>query len=380
MKNIIILVSLLYIVSCTSKKETPTEQAPVDANKIITVTLTEPQLKNANIALGAAAIKNVGLDIKVSGTLDVPPQNLISISVQMGGYVRTTKLLQGIHVQKGEVLATLENSEYIQLQLDYLDAKNKLALAKSEFNRQEELSKENVSSAKIFQQVSTDYQNLQNATKALAEKLKMIGINADKISSATISSKIEIRSPISGYVTTVNVNVGKFVTPNDVLAEIVDIEHLHAELSVFEKDILHLRKGQKVTFNLINEPNTEYNASVFLVNYKINDDRTVRVHAHLDKNYPNLIPGMYLSAIIHTDGFDAITLNNDAIVEMDGQSYIFVQSDNNPLEYKAIPVKKGLPHEGFSEVTIPQEYAKNNKIVVKGTYTLLAMLTNTEEE
>ena len=365
------------------------------------VELTGAQFKFANIEFGKIESRSLSGTIAVNGILDVPPQNMVTVSAIMGGFIKTTKLLQGMEVKEGEVIASIQNPDFIQIQSQFLENKQKLLFLEQEYKRQEELYQENVSSAKIFQQVSSEFHTMEANQGALAERLLILNINPKTLTQSNIRSTVNILAPISGFVITVNVNLGKYVQPQDIICEIVDTKHLHAELTVFEKDISKLKKGQKIRFQLVNEGNRERTAYVFLINHQISAERTIRVHAHLDKEDLNLMPNMYLKALIETGSENVNSLPESAIVQSEGIDYIFIkaglenhaQTDttgknleaNEPKEeehaFEAIEVKKGLVQNGFAEVFLPKDFdIRKAEVVTKGAYVILAKRENTEGE
>lgn len=376
MKLYIYILTLITLFSCSKKQ--PSE---VDTSKESTlVELTDAQIKNAGIVIGTGKYMNINSTIEVNGVLDVPPQNLVSVSALMGGFVKSTILLQGKRVTKGEVLATIQNPEFIQLQSKYLENKEQLLYLEQEYNRQEELVKENVSASKVFQKISSEYKSLQAQQGALEEQLQILNINTKTLNQSTITSIVNMYAPISGFVTEVNINIGKFVSPQDVICQIVDTEHLHAELTVFEKDVSKLRKGQKLKFYLVNESDKMRSGSIFLINKTVASDRTVRVHAHLDKEDPTLIPNMYLKAIIDIDSQQSLTLPDEAIVNSAGVDYVFLPTGEKN-QFKAISVIKGETNNGFTAINSSNtSLDTNTKVIVKNAYSLLAKLKNVEEE
>ena len=221
------LISLIYplvlIVSCTSKNETSVGSDSLSLEN--SVTLTAEQFKNAGITVGKIEQKSISSILKVNGRIDVPPQNMISVSVPMGGYLRYTKLLPGMHVNKGEVIAVMEDQQYIQLQQDFLLAKARLNFAANEYQRQKELNQSKATSDKVFQQTESVYTTEKINVKSLSERLKLIGINPDQLDENSISKSINIYSPISGYVSHVNVNIGKYTQPSEVLFELIPGRH-----------------------------------------------------------------------------------------------------------------------------------------------------------
>ncbi|MFN8416113.1 MAG: efflux RND transporter periplasmic adaptor subunit [Cytophagaceae bacterium] len=396
--------SLLY--ACGKSSDTSETEEHHEEEQGI-VELTNAQFKSAGIQYGKVELKNLSSTITVNGILDAPPQNMASVSALMGGFIKSTDLLQGMKVKKGQIIATLQNPDFIQIQTQYLENVQKLKFLELEYKRQEELSKENVSSAKTFQQVSSDYYSLQATIGGLEEKLKIMNIDPSTLTRSSVRSIVNIYSPINGYVTTVNVNIGKFVNPQDIICEIVDTKHLHAELTVFEKDISKLKIGQKIRFVLVNENNKERTASIYLINHQISPERTVRVHAHIDQEDPNLMPNMYLKALIEVGEQKKTTaLPEEAIVNIGEKFYIFIKDDEHGNEdtathketeekhydstdikheegqsFRVIEIQKGITQNGYTEVILPEGFeTTHEEIVIKGAYALLSKMNNSEEE
>lgn len=350
------------------------------------VELTPAQYKEAHIQLGKIELKDLQATIEVNGMLDVPPQNMVSVSAMMGGFVKTTMLLQGKKVRKGEVLLTLQNPSFIAIQTQYLENKQKLKFLELEYKRQEELSNENVASKKIFQQISSDFHSLQANIRGQEEELKILNINPNKLTQATITSVVSIYAPMNGYVTTVNINLGKYVTPQDVICEIVNTEHLHAELTVFEKDIPKIKIGQKLSFYLVNESGSERKAHVYLINHQISPERTVRVHAHIDVEDPTLMPSMYLKAFIEVgEKNKKSVVPEKAIVQSAGKNYIFIkdtiQKEVEHHGYTAIEVSTGLSQHGYTQIEVPKNLnAQSVEVVIEGAYALLSKMNISGEE
>ncbi len=377
---ILIAAAVLFGVACGNKNQPEVAETTTDSTAEESVHLTSTQFNNSGIVLGKSVNQNINQKIKANGKLDVPPQNLVSISAPYGGFLKSTTLLQGMHVHKGEVIAQMEHPDYIQLQQDYLENKSTLTYLKNELDRQQELAKEEVNSRKTLQKAKTDFEVMQARVNGLRAKLELIQIDVTKLEKGNIQKTVALTSPINGYVTKVNVNIGAFVTANTVLFEIVDTEHLHAEISVFEKDIHHIKIGQKVSFTLANETQERF-AKVHLIGREISDDRTVRVHCHLDKEDKDLLPGMYLSAYIDVKANTSNTLPNNAIVDFEGKSYVFLldKKVNNNYTFTRVKIEKTGEENGFTAFTSTQDLS-NKEIVTEGAYKLLSAMQSGEEE
>lgn len=390
-----ILIAGIILASCSGNTNEQTETA-VQATEAGTVEVSEVQYNTTGIVLGSIQERQLTGLLKVNGQLDVPPQNQVSISVPYGGILKDTDLLQGMWIKKGQVLGRMEHPDYIDMQQAYLNAIAQLEFMEKEYKRQQELNRESVSAGKTFEKTTAEYKALITTVEGLKQKLSLLNIQADKLVASGIMRSIPLISPISGYVTQVNANIGKFVQSNEVIFEIVDTHHLHAELMVFEKDVPKLKEDQKVKFVLANE-NKEREAEVHLIGREISSERTVRVHCHLLNEDRELLPGMFLKATIETSGNQTTTLPSEAIVSNNGKNYFFVrvdaESNRQPSEekentqaqptsftFKAIEVNTGVSDNGFTEIFIPEGFDKNSKnIVLKGAYDLLSKMINTEE-
>lgn len=377
MKHSFLLSIIFLILSCSTKNKRQVENTTA-ADTAHTLTITPATFKAAHIMLGKITEQPLGASLKLNGMLDVPPQNLISIAAPLGGYIQSTDLLQGMKVKKGQLLAKIESTEFIQLQQDYLENKSKLEFLEAEYSRQQELAKENVNAQKSLQQAKSQFQTTQATVKGLKARLSMIHINVSQLENSEIRQTLNIISPIDGFVTVVSVNVGQYVTPTTVMFEIVNIEHIHAELQVYEKDIRKISVGQKVTFQLNHETGSR-TASVYLIGKEISDDRTVRIHCHLDKEDESLLPGMFVTASIETSMREATVLPVKALVSFEGKDYVFARM-NSANEFELIPVEIGNSNAEFTEVKMPAGFEFSRDIVVDGAFALLGIMKNNQEE
>ncbi|TWI79009.1 cobalt-zinc-cadmium efflux system membrane fusion protein [Lacibacter cauensis] len=376
MKQLIIILNIsLLLAACggSNKEEQKTEGQTAEN----LVTLTDAQFKNAGIQTGKLEKQSISSLLKVNGKIDVPPQNMVSISVPLGGYLKYTKLLPGTYVKKGESIAIMEDQQYIQLQQDYLTAKAKLVFAKEEYERQRELNQSKASSDKIYQQSLADYTSLEILLKSLAEKLELIGINPANRTVSNISKSISIASPINGFVSKVNVNIGKYVAPADVLFEIVNPADIHLVLTAFEKDVNNLFIGQKLIAYTNSNPEKKYPCEIILIGKDFSEDKSVEVHCHFASYDKTLIPGMYMNAEIEVKSSNATVVPSDAIVSFENKQYVFIEKGKN--QFEMIEVKTGNTENGFTEIMIDENKAKET-FVLKGAYNLLMKMKNTADE
>jgi membrane fusion protein, heavy metal efflux system len=382
MKFLIVFFFGCTLIACgggANKTEVTEETADVKTGSETTVQLTDEQVKNAGVGTGKLEYKNISSSLKVSGVIDVPPKNIVSISVPLGGYLKSTGLLQGMYVSKGQNIATMEDPQYIQLQQDYLTAKAKLAYAQQEYNRQKELNESKASSDKVLQQTQAELSTQTILVSSLGQKLRLININPSRITAGSITRSIPVYSPISGYVSKVNVNIGKYVNPADVLFEIINPANIHLALNVFEKDVTRLHMGQRVLAYTNTNPTKKYPCKIILIGRDFSEDRTVKVHVHFETYDKELIPGTFMNAEIEAQNQDVYALPSDAIVRFENSQYVFVEKSKNVFEMTK--VETGSTQNDFTEVSgISVKSLTDKKIAVKGAYSLLMKLKNTTDE
>lgn len=383
MKYLIYSVLFFALVSCGSKKVKEAAKETVSTTENMIAELTPAQYKMAGIETGKIEKKQISSNIRANGKLDVPPQSMITIAAPVGAFVKNTELLQGTFIRKGQVVVTLQHPDLIQLQQDYLENKSQQEYLQAEYQRQEILARENVNAQKVYQQAKANY--LSNAARinGLQEKLKLLNIDLKSLDAGRIQRTINLYSPITGYVTSVNTNIGAYVNPSDKLFSIVNTEHLHAELTVFEKDIPKLKEEQRVRFTLANE-SKQRTARVHLIGRQISDERSVQVHCHLDNEDRELLPGMYLTAWIETGNTMVDALPDEAIIQFEEKPCIFIDKgmdkEGNHL-YEMMPIEKGNSELGFTEVMLPPGFdVQKTAVVMKGAFALFSKLKNTEEE
>lgn len=375
MKKLFIILGLSLLFSCGKEPKKENEFEIVAAKNQIT--LNDAQYKNAGIEIGTLGFEDISSTIKLSGMVDVPPQNQASVSAPSGGYVKSTHLMPGMHINKGETLAILEDPQIVQLQQDYLLAKSNLGYAQKNYDRQSDLNKSKAASDKVMQQAQTEAQNQNIMMRGMAEKLKAMGINPATLNAGNIRRSIAVASPVSGYISSVNVKIGQYVSPTEKLFEIVNTDDVHLALTVFEKDANKISIHQKVMAYTNQNPDKKYEAQILLIGKDFQPDRSVVVHCHFLNYDKTLIPGTYMNAEIETNSEKGFTVPDEAIVTWENKQYIF--QEVKPKTYEMIPVTIGNSENGRTEIVNVSPNIKNKKFVNKGAYQLLMGLKNVEE-
>lgn len=373
----VLLALSLLLGACNSSDKTaePAVEATT-ADDVIFV--SREQFESNDMALGSAELKSFPDVLQVSGIIDVPPENRASVSAIGGGFVRDFTLLIGDKVRKGQKIVSLENPEFVQLQQQYLENLGQLPYLKSELERQKTLFEEKISSEKLYLQAESQYRMAVAKSLSLERQLELLNINPESVAAGKISSQSTVFSPLNGYITKVNVQKGTYVSPATEIVEIIDSEHLHLELTVFEKDIQQISVGQAIWFSLPEISNTQYKANVHLVGTALDENRTVKVHAHLkDESETNFLVGMFVRASIELDGQSKeplMALPETAVIATGNTAHILVleQETAEGFTFRQVEVEAGTSRDSFTALQKGSGLQIQDKVLVRGAFNLIS--------
>lgn len=361
----------LLLLGCGNKNNNEPSSEEQEEKGIV---VTQDQFSTNDLMISPMKKRTFPKMVETSGMIDVPPENRASVTAFMGGFVKQTSLLVGDQVKKGQLLVVLENQEFLKMQQEYLEVFNQLDYLKAEFERNQTLFDEKIASQKSFLQAKSNYEMAKARYQGLREQLQMLNISPNKVEQGTISSQAVIYAPISGSVTKMNVAKGSYVSPATEILEIVDNEHVHLELTVFEKDILKVKKGQKIQFKIPEASAEAFDGEVYLVGTSIDDaKRTIKVHGHLeDEEDANLLPGMFVNAMIMTDTTKTWSLPEEAVIESEGNYYVLklIEEKDGGYTFERVAVKQGGTFEGYTEI-IATGLNETDQFLTKGVFDLI---------
>jgi cobalt-zinc-cadmium efflux system membrane fusion protein len=382
-----LLIAGALLTSCSGGSENKEKEDPKTEikDKESGLELSDAQMKSVGITIGPIEQKNLDAVVKANGQLAVPPQNKADVSILSGGIIGNINVLEGQQVQKGQVLATIKNQDLIKIQQDYLAAKNNFTYVQAEYDRQSQLKVAGAGTGKSFQSSEATYNAERSRLTAYESQLRQLGVSPGRITSGNIVSQFPVLSPITGTVGTITANTGAFVQPGTSIMEVVDNSKIHCDLTVFEKDLMAVKVGQKVSFQLTNQNNQVINGTINGINKSFeNESKGVIVHAVINnKAHQNLIPGMYVTALISTGNqlTDAVPI--DAVVRSEGKQYIFVVSTHakdGKTIFTKTEVTTGVAELGYIQITPLSSLPAGVQIAAKGAFYLQSKAAGSGEE
>ena len=390
-----------------AKEEKTTGEVEEESTEATIASLTDEQIKTVGIQFGSIEQKQLTATLKANGALRVPNNNKANATSLYGGVIKTINVQVGSNVKSGQVIATITNPQFIQLQEEYLTVTSKIIYAEQELARQKELSDGNAGALKNYQSADAELKTLRTRKASLQEQIQLMGINPSSVSNSNLRSALVVKSPISGTISNVFSKIGSYVDVSSPVAEIVDNSQLHLDLNIFEKDLPLLKVGQVIHFTLTNNPVNEYDAKIYSIGTTLeNDSKTIPIHCTVQGNKTGLIDGMNITAIVSLNNITTAAVPNEAIVDAEGRSFIFIITDKKPdehhdeeeghkhsanekhdeekekqptINFERIEVVKGISNIGYTAITTVNEIPKDAKIVTKGAFFVNAKLTNQGE-
>ncbi len=371
--GIFLLLGLTFF-SCSPKgaSETDKKENNVNAKDPDKIVITQHQFESGEMELGKITLQEFNTVVKANGMFAVPPQNKADVSAYFAGYVKDIGLLPGDTVKKGQVLFTIENPEYVQVQRDFLEARGRLDYLRSDYERQKSLMADNVTSQKNFLKAESEYKVTLAQYQSLKKQLSLMNINPNTLSGDNIRSVISVLSPLSGYATAVNISKGMFLNPSDIAVTVTNTDDLHIELKIFEKDLPAVKIGQPINFRLQNNTDQVYKGKVHLVNRTIDEkERTVMIHGDLlnGEDVKLFAPGMYIEGEIMTTTSQNPALPSDAVVNIDNDFFALVKETDTT--FSKVMIKVGSMDNGYTQILNSNDFGQGAEFLTKGAFNLL---------
>ena len=350
------------------------------------VHFSEQQFHSLDMKIDNLPKRNITSYIEANGLLEVPPQNEASVTTIIGANVVSIDVIEGDKVSKGQVLAYLSHPDLINLQTDYLKNWSEFQYLEKEYQRQKKLYAEKITSGKEFQKIEADFVALKGLVKGYEAQLGLLGLKPNQIWRGKIYERVPVTSPIDGYIRLVEVKLGQYIQPQTTIFEIVNTEHIHADLMVFEKDAHKVKEGQKVHFTIESLPHKDLEATIYAVGKAFElEPKAIHLHAEIENKQDLLIPGMYIRGRIMTDELQSYVLPEKGIVREGDKHFIFQVSeeqDHGEKEwvFKPVEIIIGSKDEQWVEVKLLESLQEETLFAWNNAYYLMAEMKKGEAE
>ena len=258
----------------------------------------ESQLREEEVPVNVFRVARGTFQDTLSAMGTVKGGSEIELRFQVAGMVKSFNFREGDKVQKGEIIARLDQN----------DALLKLKQAQIELE---------------------EYEKLYSIGAIIKSKLEQARLAARLASSEF--EKTYLRAVRDGIIGDKNVEVGEFITPNVKVATLVSLETVVVELGIIEKEIDRVFLGQKVTVNVDTYPGIDFTGIVSNISPLIaGKSKTLSVKANLDNPGGLLLPGMFARVKISIfEKENALLIPSDSLDRSTGEFRVFVVGDDN---------------------------------------------------
>ncbi len=380
MKKYIPLIALLSAALACSRTADDHEHAhdemPIGPVNDTTVVLAPAQVQIGGIALGQFEKMDIAPSLTASGTLVVHPEHMAILSAFTNGTVEYLAPVLNKRVQRGQTLARLRKIELLDLQEQYLSLQQQLPFLQAEYERYKLLSEQSASARKLFEKATADYNTAKTNLEVLAAKLKSYGISPEELSPDKLQTTIALRAPIDGLVTHIHTSLGASVQPGDALMEIQNLDELHADLWIYEKDLPRVKTGQQVTLHLPSLREQPLKGRIYSIDKALDPERkALRAHVELLSKPEAAVNGMFVQGAISSDKpMLADVLPEGAVAREGDIDVIFYKKGENQsgVVFVRVPVRVLARFDGKVAVEPLEPVPAGVPLVTHGAYYISA--------
>jgi len=378
------ILALLSFIACNNPEVNKNESLVAESSaEAHTLSLSQNQYKLADVQMGKVVHRSLDKLIKLNGTVEASPSSQQKISLPLGGYITDMQLMVGQVVKKNQLVARIENREFIKLQSDYIETKSTFRYLTKEYERQYKLRKNEINSEKTFQKINNELTSTKAKLKGLEVELDWIGIDPTTLTVAKITKTVSLRAPITGYISAINVSNGAYAAPQDVLFEIVNIDGIYLNLRAFENDIQALSVGQQIKFSTVDTNQYDREATISIVGKSINEDHSIPVTGKINKvSKVGLLPGMNVKTWISISDIQQSVVPTDAIIHYTNKTYILAEksSSKDRVEFQLVQIRPLFEEGIYTAIELPDDFdIEHTSIVTQNAYVVIAKEINAQE-
>jgi cobalt-zinc-cadmium efflux system membrane fusion protein len=227
----------------------PAAAAAAPAAPGVPAYFTIPEEQLAHIEVAAAHRTAFATEIKTTGTVDWDNDHTSQAITQVSGPITRILYDTGVHVTQGQPLLYVTSADITGAFSTYRKARNRLALAKQNLDRNKDLLDHKAIAPRDFEQVQADYNDAETDVETALEALKILGVSEKEAADAELQTKtvrpeLPMRAPITGMIVQKLVNPGQVIQAGSTTAFVIsNVATVWVQAHVYEKDLRSLRVG-----------------------------------------------------------------------------------------------------------------------------------------
>ena len=318
-----------------------------------------PEITESTTPVKTSTVTIKDMEITTSLTGRIQPIEEASILPLISGKVTVINVDLGYKVSKGTVLFEIDKDQlqnsYDQALAGYNQAKISFDNAKINFERNANLYSEGAISKIQYEQTEMLYNTaLQGLNQGTT------GLNSAK----DAFDNHQITSPIDGYVTSVNINVGELASQGMASMTIANIEKVEIETSVSEQLINKINISDNVKVKITSISDSLFDGTITALSpAPAKNTLTYPLKVSLNNQDSLIKSGMFAEIVIVSEKRDnVVAIPSDATLVKTGKTVVVTINEDNTVNF--IPVSLGIDNGEYVEIT--EGLSNGDVIVVEG--------------
>ncbi len=378
------LLALLVSFGCSPASEAPppdpasTHGASEDQGPRV-VELTPEAAGHAHIRSAPVEMRSLAAELETTGRVDFDGNRVAHVSPRIQGRVHAVQARLGQRVAKDETMVVLDSIELGRAKAAFLQARARHQLAKENFEREEKLYADRISSGQEVLEARSAHSEAEAALASARGTLRLVGLRDETIGALRYddpqASLYPVRAPFAGKVVEKHVTVGELVTPDLNIFTVADLGHVWIWIDVYERDLRQVHLDDDVEVKVDAFPDDAFTGLVSYLSDQV-DAGTRTVRARIDAANPDgkLRPGMFATVRLsdpHAAGTGEAAPERpvvpEAAVQRDGEAFLaFVEVGANRFEVREVRI--GRRSGGDVEVLAGLEAGE--RVAVEGAFLL----------
>jgi membrane fusion protein, heavy metal efflux system len=312
--------------------------------------------------------------LTLAGKIAYGEDRYSKISSPVQGRVLEARARLGDRVKAGEILLVVDSPDIAQAYSEFIKEESDLTYAIRAYELAKDLYETKALALKDLKQTENDLVKAKAEFRRAKERLLSLRVPAGElekpIDKQTITSRFEMRSPLTGTVVERTVTPGQSVggDPSQVLFTVADLDTLQVVGDIYERDLDLIHPGLTATVTVEAYPEVPFAAAVAAIGDVVDPNtRTIKVRAWVDNASHKLKPEMF--ARLHIDiseGKEFISVPKESVLEIDGKEFVYIAQPNGT--YVKQEVKVGSASD--DRLRILRGLKPGDRVVTKGAVLL----------
>jgi len=367
-----VLAAALLVLSACSRSDQPSGSdvaaRPVDEKGM------GPRVETAIVAFSSSR-----QTVTLSGKVAYGEDRYSRISSPLQGRVVEVRAHLGDRVKAGDILLVVDSPDIAQAYSDYVKEDSELQYATRAHELAKDLFEDKALPLKDLKQAENDLVKARAEFRRAKERLLSLRITPEELEKPMdkqqITSRFEMKSPLTGIVVERTVTLGQSVTGDSdhVLFTIADLDRLQVLADLYERDLALVKEGQSAMVKVEAYPDVEFPATVTAVGDIVDPaTRTIKIRAQVNNESHKLKPEMFARLQLDVSGAaQFLTVPREAVLELDGKQFVYVVENGN--RYVKREVK--IANISSDQARILEGLAQGERIVTKGAVLIKGQAT-----